>query len=65
MRDNRKSSWWPYYVGLLAGRAEEDLDLDEIQKLVKAAKEEGKRADWEAERLALLEAKAKRERRPA
>jgi hypothetical protein len=64
MRDEEKS-WFPFYRALLAGREEETLDLDEIQRLVAAAKEHGRVADWDAERAALEAAKAKRERRPA
>ena len=59
MRDDTKTSWWPYYVALLAGRAEETLDLAEIQKLVAAAKEQDAAARREAERAALEEAQAK------
>jgi hypothetical protein len=59
MRDDRKSTWWLFYEALLAGRAEEDLDLSLIQVLVQKAKEQDAAAQHKAERVALEEAQAK------
>lgn len=59
MRDDTKTTWWPHYRALLAGRQEEDLDLAETQTLVKDAKEADRVAQHEAERVELEEAHAK------